>query len=175
MEELEKDIVKSKRESGDMGEMLLPTLDVSSLQNRTFINDPDERGEQVRATIESMKPTGNKTADGKEELFRFWCRSGEKTFEEVMTYNKMLEWCERDIERDGYFTISKLREHRKNVKASRGYEVLVEWGDGTCTWNELGTTFQDDPRYMQKKRDCCQHQDGNSVSDMSRTKRYYKG
>jgi hypothetical protein len=62
-----------------------------------------------------------------------------------MTYHKMLEWCERDAHKDGYFEVIGIRDHWKNPKAKRGYEVYVEWGDGTCTWNELGTTFEDDP------------------------------
>jgi hypothetical protein len=40
------------------------------------------------------------TADGKEELYKFRCKVGERTFEHIMTYNKMLEWCNRNLDKD---------------------------------------------------------------------------
>ena len=45
--------------------------------------------------------------------------------------------------------------HQKERDARRGYAVLVQWADGTVTWNDLGKTFQDNPisisLYAQKK------------------------
>ena len=55
----------------------------------------------------------------------------------------MLEWCERDLDKDGYFQIEGIVGHRKEKDAGRGYLVHIKWGDGTSTWNDLGTTFQD--------------------------------
>jgi Reverse transcriptase (RNA-dependent DNA polymerase) len=141
----ENDVVLSKREPWVAEGKSLPTVDVVNLLGRTFINDPDSHGEQVRATIEHIDPTGDKTVDGKHELFKFRSRVGEKTFESVMTYNKMLEWCDRDIERDDYFKIDGIVGHKRDHGAGRGHQVLIQWGDGTTTWNDLGITFQDDP------------------------------
>ena len=62
-----------------------------------------------------------------------------------MTYNKMLEWCNRDMDKDDFFKIDGITGHRKDKRAGRGHMVLVQWADGTSTWNDLGTTFQDDP------------------------------
>ena len=49
----------------------LPNIDVPVLLGRTFINDPDETGEQTRAWIEKVEPIGRTTPDGKQELFQF--------------------------------------------------------------------------------------------------------
>jgi hypothetical protein len=135
----------SKREGEVKNGGNLPHVELSTLLGRTFINDPDENGEQVRAKIEVVEPTGKTTSDGNQELFRFRARVGEKMFEKVLTYNKMLEWCERDLDKDDFFRIEGIAGHRRDKLAGRGHLVLVQWADGTSTWNDLGTTFQDDP------------------------------
>jgi hypothetical protein len=61
------DIVRSKREDAIERGGQLPTMDPSTLLGRTFINDPDEEGNQQRATIESIEPTDATTPD-KQEL-----------------------------------------------------------------------------------------------------------
>ena len=138
-------VIRSKREDAVNRGAPLPTLDTSNLLGRTFINDPSEDGSQVRARIESIEQVHTATAERGSPLFRFRSKIGEKMFEHIMTYNKMLEWCERDIDKDGYFHIDGILGHRKDKNANRGYLVHVQWGDGTSTWNDLGVTFQDDP------------------------------
>jgi hypothetical protein len=122
----------------------LPTVDTSALLGRTFIDDPDEEGNQRRARIESIEPTKAKTPD-QQELFRFRAAIGEKRFEKLMTYHKMVEWCNRDIHLDGFFKIDGIVGHRKDPKAKGGYWLQVKWGDGTVSDNDLSTTFADDP------------------------------
>ena len=123
----------------------LPTLDSSSFLGRTFITTPDDSGEQRRATIEQVQLTKNKTPDGMQPLFKFKCRVGTKTFEEVMTYNRMLEWIEMDQDKDDFYRIEGIVNHRRNQKSPSGWEVLVEWASGQVTWNDLTLTFQGDP------------------------------
>jgi hypothetical protein len=40
-------------------------VDVEGLRGRTFVNDPDEEGNQVRAKIIAVEPTDQLTADKK--------------------------------------------------------------------------------------------------------------
>ena len=117
---------------------------MESLIGRTFINDPDEHGQQHRAKIESIETMDEKTADH-QTLYRFRSKIGETRYENLLTYHKMLEWCERDIHLDGYFTIDGIVGHRKDPKAKGGYWLKVKWGDGTVTENDLTTTYTDDP------------------------------
>jgi hypothetical protein len=70
---------------------------------------------------------------------------GEKTYEKILTYNKMLEWCERDMHLDKHYEIDAILAHRKNPKSGYKYDVKIRWGDGTTQWNDLKSTFQDDP------------------------------
>ena len=60
---------------------------------------------------ENVKPIGRSTPDGKQELFWFRARAGEKVFENIMTYNKMLEWCDRDLDKDDFFRIEGIIRH----------------------------------------------------------------
>ena len=76
-----------------------------------FINNPDENGEQVCAKIDEIEFTGKTTPDGKQELFCFRSRVGEKTFENITTYNKMVEWCDCDLGKDDFFGIDSIVGH----------------------------------------------------------------
>ena len=61
---IHEDIVRSKRDKRvELGQRL-PNVDASKLLGRTFISEPDEKGEQLRAKIESIIPLGDHTADG---------------------------------------------------------------------------------------------------------------
>lgn len=124
----------------------MPTIHVDPLLGRTFIDDPDEEGEQRRAKVESFEPTGKLLPDKSDQLYKFRCRVGEKVFEETMTYNKMLEWCDRDIDKDDHYKINGIVDHKDGRVGGRVVrEVLVDWEDGTKTWEPFDDIFNDDP------------------------------
>ena len=72
----------------------LPTIDITDILGRTFITSPNESGEQTRARIGDAEFTQQRTADEMEPLIKFKCRVGDKRFEQVMTYNRMLQYQE---------------------------------------------------------------------------------
>ena len=123
----------------------LPELDSADILGRTFITTPDDDGEQRRARIEEAKPVEHRTADDMQPLWAFKCRVGDKVFEEIVTYNRMLEWCDRDLDKDDFFRFVAIHGHRRNNDAKGGWQVLVEWASGQTTWNDLTTTFEGDP------------------------------
>ena len=92
-------------------------------------------------------PTGDATPDGKDAILRFKCQYGDQFFEEVLSYNKMLEWCDRDLDKDDMYRIDGIIGHRRaKLKSTKGeWEVLVQWASGTATWNCLSLTYSDDP------------------------------
>ena len=143
-DEVDLEIIRSK--SG-MDEDNLPTIDIKGLLGRTFIANPDDNGEQHRAKVLEAYPTGDTTADGKDAILRFKCRQGDRLFEEVMSYNKMLEWCDRDLDKDDMFKIDGIIGHRKaRLKTTRGqWEVHVRWATGESSWNCLNLIYSDDP------------------------------
>ena len=60
---------------------------------RMFITTPNENGEHSRARIEGAGFMQQRTADGAEPLIKFKCRVGDEKFEQILTYNRMLQWC----------------------------------------------------------------------------------
>jgi hypothetical protein len=68
----------------------LPTVQVGDLLGCTFISEPDEEGEQMRAKNSGIHATGVTTLDDMEQLYKFKCKVKDKVFEEIMTYNRML-------------------------------------------------------------------------------------
>ena len=77
-------------------------------------------------------------------MYRFKCKHGDQFFEEVLSYNKMLEWCDRDLDKDDMYRIESIASHRKSRTKSK-FEVLVRWASGEVTWEDMGTIFNDGP------------------------------
>ena len=123
----------------------LPTFDSSDLLGRTFITNPDDNQEQRRAKIFDIALSDERTADGMQPLFSFKAKVGDKVHEHVMTYNRMLEWCDRDLDKGDFYRFVRILGHRKKSSAKGGWQVLVEWASGETTWNDLTDTFQGDP------------------------------
>ena len=143
-ESIREDILHSLQEEDVIEGGPMPTVDVKGLLNRTFISNPDEEGVQVRAKVVSAQPTMQTDADGTDAVYRFKCKHGDQFFEEVLSYNKMLEWCDRDLDKDDMYRIESIASHRKSRTKSK-FEVLVRWASGEVTWEDMGTIFNDDP------------------------------
>ena len=138
------DWISSYHEAQELEVSSLPTINASTLVGRTFITDPDEEGEQLRAKTDMIEATQHATADGKEKLWEFRCRVGDKKFNEILTFNQMIEWCARDADSDDMFRFDGILDHRW-VANTRKYEVLVLWATGEKTWNDLTDVWSDDP------------------------------
>ena len=135
----------------------LPTVNVSDLMGRTFITDPQENGEQTRAEVVGIEGLNEATADNAQRLYKFRCKVGDKVYEEIMTYNRMLDWVDRDVHRDDMHNFHGIRAHRVHPdpqgkkgmgleRASKGsYQLLVEWESGEVTWVDYKLIFRDDP------------------------------
>ena len=85
------------------------------------------------------------TADEAQPLIRFKCKVGDRQFEEVLTYHRMLEWVEQDAttDKDDFYRLVGIHGHRR--KQNRQWEVKVEWASGKILWNDMNTIFRDDP------------------------------
>jgi hypothetical protein len=138
---IDEEIVKSLHEDRVNRGELLPTIDSTGLLGRTFIPEPDEEGEQTRARVEGVDLMNHQTADGKEELYKFRCKVGEKTFEHIMTYNKMLEWCDSDLDKDDMYQIEAIIGHKKDSKAKGGYRLHVKWSSSETTWQDASPLY----------------------------------
>ena len=131
----------------------LPTIDISEILGRTFITTPDHDGEQQRAQIMDAEFLQDRTADEAQPLIKFKCRVGNRRFDEVMTYNRMLQWCDQHKDDGEFFRLVSIQNHRKHKGK---WQVLVEWASGLSDWNNMADIFRDDPvtisMYAQKKK-----------------------
>ena len=126
----------------------MPFFKSDDLLGRTFITNPDSDHEQHRARIDGIELLQQSTADGAQPLFKFKCSSKGRTFEEVITYNKMLDWVKRDQHKPHYHRLEAILNHRKNRKAWGGYELRIQWANGEKTWEPINLIFEDDPITM---------------------------
>jgi hypothetical protein len=123
----------------------LPTIDIGSILGRTFITSPDADGEQKRAIIESVEFLQDRTSDQMEPLLRFKARAGEDRFEEILTYNRMLQWCDQDKDKGDFFRLLSIKGHRKCPEAAGGYQVNVLWASGLADWRDINSIWEGDP------------------------------
>ena len=144
---IQRDVLRSVHEDDTLWGDKLPEIDIKGLLNRTFITNPDGEGEQHRAKIVEATPTGKVTADGKQQLYLFRCKHGEKLFHEIVAYNKMVEWCERDADKDDMYKFDDIVGHRKRRKRTTksAWEVLVKWASGKQSWECLSMIYGSDP------------------------------
>jgi hypothetical protein len=94
----------------------METVDAGDLRGRTFISNPNWEGEQYCAKVNKVEPTWETTVDQRETLYRFKCSQRGHVFEEIMTYNQMLEWCNRDDDKDDHSRWEAIGGHHKKIR-----------------------------------------------------------
>ena len=62
-----------------------------------------------------------------EPLIRFKCSVGDERFEQILTYNRMLQWCDQDKDKGEFFRLLSIQGHRKRANTAQG--VLVKTHD----------------------------------------------
>ena len=129
---------------------------MADLLGSTFISEPDETGEQMRAKISRIEATKETAADYLQRMHMFQCDVGDKVFEEIKTYNQMLEWVDRDLHKDNMFAFESIKAHQPHPdplgekgmgmdNAARGsYQLLVEWASAETMWVNWKIIFNDD-------------------------------
>ena len=78
----------------------LPSINPTPLLGLTFITNPSNDRTQTHARIEAIEETKRAMADCLQPLLKFRSKVGDKTYEHVATYHKMLEWCKQDLDED---------------------------------------------------------------------------
>lgn len=132
------------------GNKPLPEIDVMKLVGETFITLPNGDGVQSRAKITDINVDEDTAVDREEYLLKFKCEVGETVFEEIMTYNRMLEWVAESKDKDQYHQIEDIRDHRRVERRNKwddhsSWEVNVGWKSGEAGWEPLNTVMEDDP------------------------------
>jgi len=132
--------------SGNIGVLPAPRFDPLKIIGMTFLRDRETDGSIHRARIKERLPP-DKDDDGE---WQYIVELGDGTRTDVMGYNHLVTHLEKEIERDltkewndeRLWTYTSIGGHKK-IEGS--WQVLVNWEDGSATWEPLSIIAKDDP------------------------------
>ena len=128
----------------------LPRFSPDELMGQTFIRT-DEEGNHYAAKI--VRKITDKDAENYKKI-QFLVEIGDGKYDEIISYNEISNIIEEqeDIEtEEKRWTFTKILEHQGPIKSTHkdykgsAYNVLVEWDDGSQTYEPLDTMIKDDP------------------------------
>jgi hypothetical protein len=148
-------VIKSKL---DILTMQDPTAIVSSpvfnpgdLVGRTFLMDKNLDGQRFRARIVKLIEDHENNVEQNPTRLKFVLSVNDDQAQEVITYNKLLEYLEHDEEQDLVWKFRRITAHEGPLSPSHPsykgsqYNVLVEWETGEITAEPLSVIAADDP------------------------------
>ena len=128
----------------------LPLVDTSDLIGRTFLTEQED-GQMHRARIVSLIEDHDGNVENNLERMRFKCSVNDDKYEEILTYNQIMDHIEQSEEDAVVWRFKRIAGHEgpltKNHPMWRGstYNVRVEWENGEITDEPLTTIAADDP------------------------------
>ena len=136
MDETSPEVVKSKHEEDLRNGKTMPTLDPTDLIGRTFLLPSVEDGQQFRGKIIEALVEHEENLVNEPERIKFRCTVNDEQYEEIVSYNEILNMIEKDETEEGLWRFKSITGHQgplsKADKAYRGsiYNVLVNWETG---------------------------------------------
>ena len=140
------DIVKSKHEDKPM-----KVIDFDEMIGRTFLMPAEEDGTRLRAKIIEQIEDEEKNIASDPTMVKFRCSVNDGQYEEIMTYNQILDKLEDDLETEGTWKFKSIDGHQGPLSTSDpGYKgsrwnVRVNWESGETTYEPLSLMAKDDP------------------------------
>jgi Reverse transcriptase (RNA-dependent DNA polymerase) len=143
-EQLHMDIQEEAEESKE------PLSSLEELIGKTFLMDlPD--GERHRARIVELIEKHDDLINNNPERIKFLCSLDQDGREELLTYNQVLDYLNKDLENPIVWKFKRivshqgpLKPHDKQYKGSL-YNVMIEWEGGEVTAEPLNIIAKDDP------------------------------
>jgi len=125
---------------------------------RSFLMPPAANGSGHHAKIMSEVQRMKDKAHSSPEYIKFKCLVN-NDFEDIVAYNDVVDFIEKDSTWDGVWTFEKILTHQKVKSGDKnhrgsGINCLVLWSTGEQTW---------EPLFMQGTTDCSMNPDGNSL------------
>ena len=120
-------------------------LPPEELTDRTFLMPPNEDGSRYRAKIVGIVNDHVSKTEGHPELVKLKCIVNDQ-YEEVVAYNKIVEFIEDDQTWDGAWRFRKIHDHQGPIRPSNPrykgsrWNVLIEWETGEKSWEPLSRT-----------------------------------
>ena len=148
-------IIKSSNDEDESPRKPMPIFDPTDLVGCTFLMDPQENGERYRTKIlEALVESEEQLAKHPDHI-KFICSVNDDMYEEVLTYNEILEYIAKNEEHDDdqaiVWKFKRIAGHQGPLKKrDPGYNgskfnVLVEWETGESMYEPLDVIAADDP------------------------------
>ena len=144
-------VVKSKHDEDLKEGKQMPTFEPTDLIGRTFLLPPEEDGQRFRGKIIESIFENEEELNNQPERIKFRCSVNDEQFEEILSYNEILDMIEKDDTEDGLWRFKSITGHQgplsKSDSAYKGsrYNVLVNWETGESTYEPLHIIAADDP------------------------------
>jgi hypothetical protein len=128
----------------------LPLVDTSDLIGRTFLTEQED-GQIHRAWIVAAIEDHEAETQRNTDRMRFVCSVNDDKYEEIMTYNQILEHIERSEEDAIVWRFKRIVGHEGPLTKAHAmwkgskYNVRIEWENGEITDEPLTTIAADDP------------------------------
>jgi hypothetical protein len=142
-------IIKSVKDAsnneGDIKQTQLEIIKPSELVGRTFLTEPQEDGQQVRARILRAITNNEQDIEDNPERIKFVCSMNNDAFEDILAYSDILQHLERDEDEGDVWQFRRITAHEGPLNSSHHnwkgstYNILVEWEDGYITAEPLAS------------------------------------
>jgi hypothetical protein len=127
-------------------------VDPQELLRCTFLMDTQEDGQRIRACIVECISEHESNVCHSDDQVKFRISVNEDTYEEIITYNELLDFIEKNQENDTIvWQFRRIVGHQgpllrrdKDYNGSR-FNVLAEWENGEITTEPLSVIAADDP------------------------------
>ena len=121
------------------------------LVGKTFLMDTAEDGQKVRARIVKLLQDHEGKVEDNPTRLKFLLSVNNDEGEEVITYNKLLDYISKDEENPVVWKFRRIVSHKGPIKPSHPeykgspYNLMIEWETGEITSEPLQTIATDDP------------------------------
>jgi hypothetical protein len=119
-----------------------PIFNPEDLIGRTFLTDEQEDGQKFRGRIVELIEDHESKVEDNFTRIKFRVSVNEDRAEEIITYNKMLEYITKDEESDIQWKFHHIVSRK--YKGSQ-CNLLIEWEGGKITSEPLKIVAADDP------------------------------
>ena len=127
-------------------------VDPEDLVGRTFLLDAQEDGQRFRARIVEHIKDHESALKQSNDHHKFRISVNDDEYEEVISYNQLLDFIEKNTENDSIvWRFKRIVGHQGPLKPSdpqyKGskYNVMIEWENGEITKEPLSVIAADDP------------------------------
>ena len=148
-------IINSSNDEDESPRKPMPFFDPTDLVGRTFLMDLQENGERYRMKILEVLVENEEQLAKHPDCIKFICSVNDDMYEEILTYNEILEYIaeneEQDVDQAIMWKFKCIAGHQGPLKKGdptyngSKFNVLVEWETGESTYEPLDVIAADNP------------------------------